>query len=155
MKTINMPPDAPTLMWSTRAIGYTTPAAVADLLDNSISANATSIDIEFMSGNDAYISSLDNGSGMTSHNLCLAMKYGSGNPLQDRSENDLGRFGLGLKTASLSQCRKLTVASKKDGKISAYCWDLDHIFSVGQWDLLELEDAVIYEIPQIEKLDIY
>lgn len=155
MKIVNMPPDAPTLMWSTRAIGYTTPAAVADLLDNSISANGTKIDIEFVSGDDAFISILDNGSGMTSHDLCLAMKYGSGNPLQDRSENDLGRFGLGLKTASLSQCRKLTVVSKKVGEISAYCWDLDHIFSVGQWDLLELEAGEVLGLPQIEKLDNY
>ena len=55
MKSVNMPPDAPTLMWSTRAIGYTTPAAVADLIDNSISANATNISIQFVSGENCYI----------------------------------------------------------------------------------------------------
>lgn len=155
MKTVNMPPDAPSLMWSTRAIGYTTPAAVADLIDNSISANAMSIDIEFLSGEDAYFSVLDDGTGMTSSELCLAMKYGSGNPFQERATSDLGRFGLGLKTASLSQCRRLTVASKKNGHISAYCWDLDHVFDVKKWELLELEESDILQLPQIKKLNSY
>lgn len=153
MKTVILPPDAPTLMWSTRAIGYTTPAAVADLIDNSIFADASQIDIEFMSGDNPYFSILDNGEGMSSFELQQAMKYGSGNPLQNRAANDLGRFGLGLKTASLSQCRKLTVISKKDGVISAYCWDLDHVFKVERWELLELDPDDICALPQVEALN--
>lgn len=153
MKPLFMPPDAATLMWSTRAIGYTTPSAIADLIDNSISANASIIHIEFVSGEDSYVSILDNGNGMYHKDLQLAMKYGSGNPLATREENDLGRFGLGLKTASLSQCRKLTVVSKKDGNLAAYCWDLDHVFCVQAWELLELNHDEIQLLPQVEKLN--
>lgn len=152
MKAVIMPPDAPTLMWSTRAIGYTTSAAVADLIDNSISANASRIQIQFVSGDNSYISILDDGAGMNADALRQAMKYGSGNPWQDRSPSDLGRFGLGLKTASLSQCRKLTVASKREGSISAYCWDLDHVIEAKAWELLELDEEDIQRLPQIEEL---
>lgn len=152
LKPVIMPPDAPTLMWSTRAIGYTTPAAVADLIDNSISANASMISIQFMSGENSYVSILDNGNGMSSNDLRLAMKYGSGNPWQERSASDLGRFGLGLKTASLSQCRCLTVVSKRNSIMSAYCWDLDHVIASQNWELLELDENEIKNLPQIDKL---
>lgn len=152
MKAVIMPPDAPTLMWSTRAIGYTTPAAVADLIDNSISANASRIQIQFVSGEDSYISILDDGTGMGPDALRQAMKYGSGNPWRERSPSDLGRFGLGLKTASLSQCRKLTVVSKQDSVISAYCWDLDHVIEARSWELLELDENDILTLPQIGEL---
>lgn len=152
MKPVFMPPDAATLMWSTRAIGYTTPSAIADLIDNSISANASIIQIEFVASEDSYVAILDNGNGMSPKELQLAMKYGSGNPLAARTESDLGRFGLGLKTASLSQCRKLTVISKKEGRLSAYCWDLDHVFAVQAWELLELSGDEIQLLPQVEKL---
>lgn len=156
MKPINMPPDAPTLMWSTRAIGYTTPAAIADLIDNSIAAKADEIFIEFIPGDNAYVSILDNGNGMCESDLQLAMKYGSGNPLTERESTDLGRFGLGLKTASLSQCRRLTVASKKDNRISAYCWDLDHVMKIAKsWELLQLDDNEINDLPQIDELRTY
>ena len=152
MKAVIMPPDAPTLMWSTRAIGYTTSAAVADLIDNSISANASRIQIQFVSGENSYISILDDGAGMSPEALRQAMKYGSGNPWKERSPSDLGRFGLGLKTASLSQCRKLTVASKRDGIISAFCWDLDHVIEAKAWELLELDEEDILQLPQIAEL---
>lgn len=152
MKSYNLPPDASTLMWSTRAIGYTTPSAVADLIDNSISANATKVSIQFVSGEKGYVSILDNGNGMTPEELRMAMKYGSRNPLQERSDTDMGRFGLGLKTASLSQCKRLTVVSKKNNKLSAYCWDLDHVLKVDNWELLELEETELCDLPQINKL---
>ena len=152
MKAVIMPPDAPTLMWSTRAIGDTTSAAVADLIDNSISANASRIQIQFVSGENSYISILDDGAGMSPEALRQAMKYGSGNPWKERSPSDLGRFGLGLKTASLSQCRKLTVASKRDGIISAFCWDLDHVIEAKAWELLELDEEDILQLPQITEL---
>ena len=152
MKPVNMPPDASTLMWSTRAIGYTTPAAVADLIDNSVSANASNINIQFMSGENSYVSILDDGCGMSPENLRIAMKYGSRNPLQERSASDLGRFGLGLKTASLSQCKRLTVASKNGDTISAYCWDLDHVLDADSWELLELDELDICNLPQIGSL---
>lgn len=152
MKGVIMPPDAPTLMWSTRAIGYTTPSAVADLIDNSISANASKIQIEYMSGEEGYVSILDNGSGMQADQLMQAMKYGSGNPQMERTESDLGRFGLGLKTASLSQCRRLTVVSKQGDEVNAFCWDLDHVFLVKDWELLQLDINEIHDLPQVENL---
>ena len=108
-----MPPYAPILMESTRSIGYSVEAAIADVIDNSIAAFATNVEVNFFPSSDPYICILDNGNGMTISELENAMQYGSKNPLDTRSENDLGRYGLGLKTASLSQCRKLTVISKK------------------------------------------
>ena len=153
MKPVFLPPDAATLMWSTRAIGYTTSSAIADLIDNSISAKASTIRIEYVSGEEGYVSILDNGKGMSADRLQAAMKYGSGNPLAVRDEGDLGRFGLGLKTASLSQCRELIVVSKRGAKLSGYCWDLDHVFRVQAWELLELEEEEIQKLPQIETLN--
>lgn len=153
MDSIILPPDAATLMWSTRAIGYTTPAAIADLIDNSISANATIIDIEYMSGEHGFVSILDNGEGMDENELRIAMKYGSGNIYVERSENDLGRFGLGMKIASLSQCRKLTVISKKNDTVNAFCWDLDHVIQAEKWELLRLNKDEYQMLPQAEKLN--
>ena len=127
MKTINLPPYAPTLMESTRAIGYSVEVAIADIIDNSIAALATNIEVNFFPSSDPYICILDNGTGMTIVELENAMQYGSKNPLDVRNENDLGRYGLGLKTASLSQCRKLTVISKKNDRISGCRWDLDYV----------------------------
>lgn len=153
MKICYMPPDAPTLMWSTRAIGYTTPAAVADLIDNSIYAKASQVFINFVSGENSFVSILDNGEGMKQEELKEAMKYGSGNPWKDRAEEDLGRFGLGLKTASLSQCRKLTVISKSHDGIYGFCWDLDYVIKVKNWELLELESDDIMSTPQYHELE--
>lgn len=113
MRTVEIPPYAPTLMESTRAIGYSIESAIADIIDNSIAAGAWRIDIDFFPIGQAYISILDNGIGMTYTELTSAMQYGSRSPLEVREENDLGRYGLGMKTASLSQCRILTVISKK------------------------------------------
>ncbi|HOC33201.1 MAG TPA: ATP-binding protein [Ruminococcus flavefaciens] len=113
MRTIELPPYAPTLIESTRAIGYSLDAAIADIIDNSIAACSKNIDIFFFPVGDAYIAVLDNGNGMNAAEIDVAMQYGSRNPLDARASNDLGRFGLGLKTASLSQCRILTVISKK------------------------------------------
>lgn len=62
---------------------------------------------------------------------------------------DLGRFGLGLKTASLSQCRTLTVVSRKGGNVCGYTWSLDHLAAVGRWALIELSNAEIEELPRV------
>ena len=95
---------------------------------------------------------LDDGCGMTENELREAMRYGSSNPLEARHEDDLGRFGLGMKAASLSQCRRLTVASKKVNSISAYSWDLDSVIENKTWDCLELDDREIDELPRIDIL---
>ena len=156
MDIINLPPIAPTLIESTRAIGYSLEAAIADIIDNSIAAKANSVSISFFPLHGAYISILDNGTGMDADELTRAMQYGSQNPLDERNVTDLGRFGLGLKTASLSQCRVLTVASKKNEKIEIRRWDIDFVKSTGEWSLISLnsEDDVngIPNIQELEKL---
>ena len=152
MKTKNLPPFAPTLIESTRAIGYSLEAAVADIIDNSIAANATSVSIYFFPIDGAYISILDNGTGMNEAELDLAMQYGSKSPVDARDSKDLGRFGLGLKTASLSQCRALTVITKQGNAVLGRRWDIDHVAEVGDWSLLILESDEIREVPEIEQL---
>lgn len=154
MQTINLPPYAPTLMESTRAIGYSIEAAIADIIDNSIAAFAKQIDIDFFPIGEAYISVLDDGYGMSKEELIAAMQYGSRNPLEKRDEYDLGRYGLGMKTASLSQCRILTVLSKKDGVVSGAQWNLNHVQEAKDWSLLliDLQEAKNY--PSFDKLEL-
>lgn len=152
MNVISLPPNAPVLMESTRAIGYSLETAIADIVDNSITANAGQIDIMFFPIGDPYIAVLDNGIGMNNEELINAMRYGSKNPLDKRANSDLGRFGLGLKTASMSQCRKLTVVSIKDGKLVGAQWDLDFIESTGDWSLQVLDGEDICEVPHIDQL---
>jgi len=152
MKTKNLPPYAPTLIESTRAIGYSLEAAVADIIDNSIAANAKNVDIYFFPVDGAYIAILDNGKGMTKEEIDVAMQYGSKNPTEERDKKDLGRFGLGLKTASLSQCRCLTVISKQGDNLEGRQWDIDHVTEVGDWSLNILDEEDIQQIPQFDEL---
>lgn len=122
---IELPPVASMLMQSLRSVGYTTAAALADLIDNSISAHSREIRISLTLKPAAFLSIVDDGSGMDEDTLVSAMRFGSCDPRDVRHGIDLGRFGLGLKTASLSQCRRLTVASMKNGHLSIARWDLD------------------------------
>lgn len=152
MKTKSLPPYAPTLIESTRAIGYSLEAAVADIIDNSIAANAKNVDIYFFPIDGAYIAILDNGKGMAEEEIDIAMQYGSKNPTEERDKNDLGRFGLGLKTASLSQCRCLTVISKQGDNLEGRQWDIDHVTEVGDWSLNILDEEDIQQTPQFDEL---
>ncbi|MBL8160220.1 ATP-binding protein [Candidatus Saccharibacteria bacterium] len=131
-------PRPEALIQSLRAFGYDLSTAIADIVDNSISASAKNIAIDFFwNGEDSYISIQDDGCGMSEEELINAMRPGSRSPLEERSPKDLGRFGLGLKTASFSQCKKLTVASKtNDGNFAVRCWDLDYVTEHGEWRLL-------------------
>ena len=108
-------PFAPILIESMRSLGYSFSSAIADLIDNSVSAKATKIDIISLPSLNPELVIIDNGTGMSRKELEEAMRYGSKNPLESRDPKDLGRFGLGMKSASLSQCRRLIVTSKKDG----------------------------------------
>lgn len=147
-------PTADILMISMRAMGYSFESAIADIIDNSISASAHNIFLRFpIDPMDCYIAICDDGYGMTKEELFDAMKYGSEQKRGQRDADDLGRFGLGLKAASLSQCRKLTVASKKDGEISAYIWDLDIIEDKKDWYMIECSSYDISSIKQISWLD--
>lgn len=149
---ICLPPAASDLLESMRALGYSFEASVADLIDNSLSAQSISIEIRFSPHDDPYVAILDDGTGMLPADLTAAMRHGSKNPNLARSEQDLGRFGLGLKTASLSQCRRLTVVSLREGFLSGRCWDLDHIALRQDWMLLQLSDAELTGLPCIDLL---
>ncbi len=139
METVSCPPLAPSLIEATRSIGYSLETAVADLIDNSVTAGATRIDINYFAVGTPYLAITDNGHGMTDAELRQAMRFGTRNPGETRDENDLGRFGLGLKTASLSQCRRLTVLTKRDGQIAGARWDLDVVAKTNDWTLQILE----------------
>lgn len=146
-------PFAPALIESMRSLGYSFPAAIADLIDNSISAQATDIEIYSDPGVDPFLIILDNGHGMTADEIYEAMRYGSTNPLEERSEDDLGRFGLGMKSASLSQCRRFVVASKKEGRLHAYSWDLDYVIESKAWMLKGYSEEEILSLPMIDLLE--
>ena len=131
-------PDPAALIESLRSFGYSLEASIADLVDNSITAGAKLVKIEFVWAEaDSYISITDDGCGIPSEDLSDVMRPGSSNPLDDRDPTDLGRFGLGLKTASFSQSRSLTVASRvASAGPSCRRWDLDHVGRTRQWQLL-------------------
>lgn len=123
---------------SLRAFGYNLRTAVADLVDNSIAAGAKNICLRTVwSGADSYLTLVDDGRGMSAAELTNAMRPGSKSPTEEREAGDLGRFGLGLKTASFSQCRRLTVWSKREGgRPAVRCWDLDYVCESSEWRLL-------------------
>jgi len=134
-------PGASALFESLRAFGYDLPTALADIIDNSITAKARNIWIDMTwAGAESRITIRDDGEGMTESELLQAMRPGSLSPREDRAANDLGRFGLGMKTASISQSRCLTVMSKTAATSPAIRrWDLDYIASLknGEWRLLK------------------
>lgn len=155
MKTKCLLPEPLAMMESTRAIGYSTETAVADILDNSLAAGAENIDIFYMPASNeqnAYVAIIDDGVGMNGDEIDTAMRYGGRSPLENREKNDLGRFGLGLKTASLSQCDKLTVVSKQGDKLEARCWDMELIRENKTWVVMVLNSRDIKKIPLLEEL---
>lgn len=141
MKIRNAPPHAEAMLESLRGLGYTTATALADIIDNSIGAGATEVDIQFQwAGQDSWIRVLDNGAGMDDAELETAMRLGAKDPRSARAATDLGRFGMGLKTASFSQARRLTVASRSvTGQMVCLRWDLDRLSEgvTGGWPLFE------------------
>lgn len=152
IETLEVIPDPVSLIESMRSVGYTVEAAIADIVDNSLSAEATSIQILYDASTDPFVAILDDGSGMAADELTRAMRHGSSNPTDRRGPTDLGRFGLGLKTASLSQCRKLTVVSKKNGVISARRWDLGVVRDTGKWVVVVPGAQDLIELPLYKKL---
>ena len=152
METIDLPPYAPILIESTRAIGYSLEAAIADIIDNSIAADASTVHVRFFPVDDPYLAIIDDGCGMNDEEITQAMQYGSTNPLDERSKKDLGRFGLGLKTASLSQCRQLTVVSKNGSHLVGRRWDIDHVNKTGKWSLIVLDEEEMLQLECIDSL---
>ncbi len=136
---VSLVPHAAKLLQSMRDIGYSFETAVADLIDNSISANATHIWIDAHWNNgDKYVAISDDGVAMGRAALIEAMRLGSADPTARRNRKDLGRFGLGLKTASLSQCRCFTVACKSKEGVFSVTWDVDVVKNLvppHDWDV--------------------
>lgn len=142
------------LLESMRSVGYSLDAAVADLIDNSISAEASRIDIDLEPVSADHVAVLDDGKGMTPETAIEALRFAGS--AGERSSTDLGRFGLGLKTASLSQARCVTVVTKHQGVTTALRWDIDHIKETGRWSLLRLSPAEISTLfwaAQLEEQD--
>ena len=137
----NAPPHAGSMLESLRGLGYAPATALADLIDNSIAANSSEVSIQFeWAGPQSWIRIVDDGDGMDDAALEAGMRLGARDPRAERAATDLGRFGLGLKTASFSQARRLTVASKqKDGAAVCLRWDLDLIGQEpgAEWPLFE------------------
>lgn len=151
MKTEIVNPNIRNFIKSLRDIGYTFEIAVADILDNSISASATEIKIYTVAQPEMIFCMLDNGLGMTEAELKEAMRLAAKNPEDKRDKKDLGRFGLGLKTASFSQCKKLTVLSKKDNISSVRQWDLDYISNTNEWHLITPNINDFNDTPLVEE----
>lgn len=141
------------LVESLRDFGYTLPSALADLIDNSLTAKARALDVYLeANGPDSYIAVVDDGHGMDQKTLVEAMRMGTKGPLAARSDNDLGRFGLGMKTASLSQGTRLTVITKAAGKATLVRrWDVAHIRKSGKWELLT--DATAIAAPFVQTIN--
>jgi len=140
MTAVESIPSARRLIRSLRDMGYDFAQAVADVVDNAVTAKATSvcIDIEF-DGDESWLRIADNGIGMKPERLREAMRFGSN---RDYAEDDLGKFGLGLKTASLSQCECLSVASRwnrERADIVGYSWDLEHVDRTNRWEIIPLD----------------
>lgn len=155
LQQIALSPSPIALIESLRSIGYTIETALADIVDNSISAKASNIEVSFLWDEyTPWIAILDDGHGMSVDELRAAMRFGSLSPREKRAKNDLGRFGLGMKTASISQCRNLTVCSKAGGKISACQWDLDRIAdnNSDDWMLSVLDDQAIAQDEHLNEL---
>jgi hypothetical protein len=145
--TIELIPSAKRLIRSLRDIGYEFIDAVADIVDNSVEAQATVIKITLQfDGEDSYLVIADNGLGMAPKEIQEALRFGSNRSYDD--SDDLGRYGLGLKTASLSQCERLTVSARRGEervRINSYCWDLDHIENTNRWEILKIESDDLKE----------
>ena len=121
-----------------RDTGYSLQASFADIVDNSIAAEARNIDIQIYQQVDGKLRVViaDDGEGMDLETLRNAMRYGSP---KRKSPKSLGKFGMGLKTASTAFCRKLTVLTRKNGQLNGRTWDIDEIKRLDQWKLLTPE----------------
>ena len=150
-QTVDLSPVPAALMKSMRHVGYSLETALADILDNSITAEAAVISVQFRwNSGEPWVAICDDGHGMSAAALHDAMRFGSiSGPGAARTAEDLGRFGLGLKTASLSQCKRVTVVSKQAGALNACAWDVDFLEACGEaaWRALVLSERELAADP--------
>lgn len=140
-------PEARLLLRSLRSVGYSEEMAIADIIDNCLAADATEIKITF-DWENRRILIVDNGLGMSRECLIKSMRIGSADPYEPRAKNDLGRFGMGMKTAAFSLGKRLTVISKADGNICNASWDLDIIPQIG-WNLIIKSTEAVQEFSNL------
>ena len=140
-RQVDATPYASALIEGHRDFGYSLDTALADIIDNAITAGAHSVELMADTvAEEPWIALADDGSGMSETELIDAMRLGSKNPTDERAAEDLGRFGLGLKSASFSQCRSLTVLTRQDGRASCARWDLDRVGRRNDWSLELIDD---------------
>lgn len=149
MESESVPPSV-NLLESMRSVGYSFEAALADLIDNSISAGARNVMIDADVVEGRHVAILDDGAGMSASVAREALRLAGS--VGAREESDLGRFGLGLKTASLSQARSLTVVTKRNHVLTALRWDIDFVRDSGQWLLIVLDSTELDSLPLWERL---
>ena len=149
----DMSPEPKSHIKTLMRIGYDFNSAIADIIDNSITAKAKKINIICPPETDnPFLTIVDNGIGMEPEELIQNMRIGCKDPNQKRDAGDLGRFGSGMKTASFSHARRLTVISHKKGKkIAAACWDIDEIEDKNAWCLRELNEKDIHDLDHLDK----
>ncbi len=152
MRTETVNPKLGNFIESLRDVGYTFEIAVADVLDNSIAAGAKNVKISALAQPEPSFAMLDDGFGLNESELVEAMRLATRNPMEARDKDDLGRFGLGLKTASFSQCQSLIVVSLKDGVVSARQWDLRLLAERNEWLLVTPEIAEMELLPLVSDL---
>lgn len=144
-------PDASRLIYGLRDTGYNVRTAVADVIDNSIAANATvvNVGIELRTDGRKFVYIGDDGDGMDAAGVYNAMRYGA--PARKNAKS-LGKFGLGLKTASSSVCLKFTVISRKsaDQPFAKLAWDLEHVSQRNEWEM-QKEPITAEELESFEE----
>lgn len=148
-------PNPEFLIKSIAEQGYSLETSLADLMDNSISANADKIEVLIDMEEEPFRLFLaDNGDGMNEKSLIKNMQFPSNSPDNKREDEDLGRFGLGMKTASFSQTRKFTVLSKLKGEIDfkGRTWDVDFLKENGWKIIVNSKEEIDYLIQQYKKL---
>lgn len=145
---IELMPRASVMIEAMRDIGYSFDSAVADIIDNSIAAGAKNIDLRYgWEADQPWMAVIDDGCGMVRAELLEAMRPGSKDPRLERAAHDLGRFGLGLKTASFSQCRELTVLTRSAEEFNGMRWDLDRVSETNRWEIIEIHQTGLSNLP--------
>lgn len=136
---IEVIPAAKRTLTALRKLGYDFNSSVGDIVDNSIMAKAKVIEIDFLRKKGHFsLTITDDGKGMSPEQLKKAMRHGAE---LGYGSDSLGKFGMGLKTASLSQCRRLQVFSNAAGTpsgLSSCVWDLSHVENTDKWEILSL-----------------
>ena len=152
MKYLDQDPPPSSLLFAIRSIWYNFETAVADIIDNSISAAAKHIDLYAEPIGKSYFAFLDDGCGMTEKGLENALLLASDRSKKKDCELELGRYGLGLKSASFSQCRRFYVVTKQRSRVFAMTYGLDDVERSGKWRTGKLSEKEWRTIPEVNRL---